>query len=71
MKIEVMARTGHELLAEIGGDTSTEELRRISLEFNEFQRRGFRAFTRHGQRVDSFDPNLGTDIILVAPLIGG
>lgn len=72
MKIEIMARTGHELLAEVSENTSRGELQWINQQFRELRRRGYNAFgVRSGQRVKSFSTDLNEDIVFIAPLVGG
>jgi len=73
MKIEVMARSGDELLAaDVTENTSSEELQWIDREFRDLLRRGYSAFgVQSGMRIDHFSPQIGEDLIIIAPLVGG
>ncbi len=72
MKIEVMARSGDELLADVTENTSPEELQWIDREFRDLLRRGYSAFgVQSGMRIDHFSSQIGEDLIIIAPLVGG
>lgn len=71
MKIEIMARDGHQLLAEIREDTSLEELRWVDHQLRQFRQKGYSTFTRSGQRVNGVNVDLDEDLVLIAPLVGG
>jgi len=72
MKIMVMSRRGHEVLAQWDQETTEEELCRIDQEFNQLLSRGYSAFAvTSGERLDKFQPELKEDIFLVAPVAGG
>lgn len=73
MKIEVMARSGDELLAaDVTENTSSEELQWIDREFRDLLRRGYSAFgVQSGMRIVHFSSQIGEDLIIIAPLVGG
>ena len=73
MKIEVMARSGDELLAaDVTENTRSEELQWIDREFRDLLRRGYSAFgVQSGMRIDHFSSQIGEDLIIIAPLVGG
>ncbi len=72
MKLEVMTRKGHELLAEVNNHSGDKDLEWIDEQFQRLRKRGYSSFTkRDGRRVDYFDRNLDDDLILVAPIVGG
>ena len=72
MKIRVMGRSGDLMVGEVTHETSREELKWIEDQWREMSRRGYSAFgTKSGQRLKSFEPDLGEDVIFVAQLVGG
>ena len=71
MKIEVMSRSGHDLLAEVTKVSSATELEFAADRFREFKAKGYQAFTRKGSRLDRFSPEIDDDIVFIAPLVGG
>ncbi|MDH3445124.1 MAG: hypothetical protein OEN50_14450 [Deltaproteobacteria bacterium] len=71
MKIEVMSRSGHDLLAEVTRDSTAAELAFAGNRFSEFKAKGYLAFTRKGVRLDRFSPEIDDDVVFIAPLVGG
>ncbi len=71
MKIEVMSRSGHDLIAEVNKESTATELAFAVDRFSEFKAKGYQAFTRNGSRLDGFSPEIDDDIVFIAPLVGG
>ena len=72
MRIEVMSRRGHEILAEWHPDSAHDELQSIGQQFDELLRKGYSAFgSGSGTRLRTFDPTLTEDVVFVAPVTGG
>lgn len=72
MRIEIMSKKGHEVLAEWSGDTSAAELLEVAARFRAKRHRGYRAFGAvSGKPVDDFTPEIDEDLVFIAPLVGG